>query len=259
MMKRIFLLMVCVVMVLPAVAQAKTDYIYRSRLNWVKTLKLSKKQLGNVKLNHPDRLISTDQMEAMLGSLQMNKASLLKSEIKTSEIFTPEEARKYAPLVVKALKQVEPNEVVNLSIVHKRPDLVLRSDYLSMLNVYVSDEGVHFYFGKLFAKLSGDYKDASRMYEAIGDAKNLRVSLKAGPGQRMSYGQEYELILDPTYNFVGGANNQALAKSTPGAAEAAPASNIIEDRLQRLDELKAKGLISDKEYKAKRQQILNDL
>jgi curli biogenesis system outer membrane secretion channel CsgG len=49
----------------------------------------------------------------------------------------------------------------------------------------------------------------------------------------------------------------APAQAAPPAATAAKPS--VEERLKRLDELKAKGLVNDQEYKQKREEILKDL
>lgn len=49
----------------------------------------------------------------------------------------------------------------------------------------------------------------------------------------------------------------APTQAAPPAATAAKPS--VEDRLKRLDELKAKGLLNDQEYKQKREEILKDL
>jgi len=78
----------------------------------------------------------------------------------------------------------------------------------------------------------------------------------------------------PQYYHIGGPTPAALPTPPPtpaggpppGApAQAAPPSAVsaakpsVEERLKRLDELKAKGMLNEQEYKQKREEILKDL
>lgn len=153
--------------------------------------------------------------------------------------------------------------------------MIVRNDHLTMINVFVTAEGVHFYFGKLFAKLDGDYMEVSKMDETIRRAKGMRVALTAVEGQKLSFASENELILDPGYDFVNSvaktevpadakssqktvAKTAATSKVAEPVAEAAP-EETIEERLQNLENLKDKGLITDKEYKAKKKEVLSEI
>lgn len=264
--KSILTAALAVFMVLPAAGFAKgKNYIYRSRANWVKLIKLSNKQLAGVTLQHPVEEIAAPQMEAMLLSLTMSKASLFKKEINTNEIFSIEEARKYAPYVVQALKQAGPNQVVNVSVVHERPYWVIQKDFLSMINVYKDEEGVHFNFSKLFAKLTSDYEQASKLDKAINDAKTLRVGLEAQPGQKLAYSSSEEAILDPNFDFVNNVTRTVVAQekyhvnTAPTQGAAALQTGSASERLKALEELKAQKLISESEYNKKRKEILKGL
>jgi len=248
---------------------AKNDYIYRSRINWVKLDELSKKQLGGFTLKHPYTGVDEREMQAMLQSIQMNKGSALKSDIKTSEVFDIDEARKYAPLIVQALAKAAPNEVVNISLVHKRSKMVLRNDYLTMVNIFVTDDGVHFYFGKLFAKLEGDYMEVSSMNDTIRRAKNSRVSLSASEGQKLAFNSENEIILDPGYNFDSADESLAVQTGSVNKVQTLPKTKVatptpepslsLDERLKKLADLKEQGLISEKEYKTRKKEILDEL
>lgn len=257
---------------------AKSDYIYRSRANWVKLEKLSKKQLAGQILAHPFKSITTDQLVSMLMSLKMSKAQLFSKEIKTQEVFSIGEARKFAPIILKAFRKADPNEVVNVSMVHKRPHFVIRNDYLSMMNFYVTDEGLHVHFMKLFAKLKGEYKQASKMYQEISKSKGIRVSLEAVPGQTL-LAEVDEVIFDLNYDFV---NNVTLpsekvaldyddtpedeskpkkekSKKKKSYKKKSSSSDSVQSRLSKLKNLYDEGLISKKDYDAKKGEILSDL
>lgn len=278
---------------LPVAVQAKkTHYLYRNRANWVKLEQLSSKQLAGERLKHPHTEITTDKMTEMLQSLAMNKAQLLKKGFKTAEVFSATEARKYAPLIVKALRQAAPNEVVNVAVVHKRPYFIVRNDFISVVNIFATDQGFHFNFTKLFAKLQGDYKQASRIDRAIHKAKSIRVSLVGQPGQTL-LPEVDEVIMDPLHDFAHdvAARNMEVADEvvspsdappspppvpvqTAGVAEkqsesktnldtgpetTEPAYTLAQDRLKTLEGLREAKLISKKEYKKKRAEILGGL
>lgn len=283
----IFLGLLAFVLFIPA-AHAKSDYLYRNRANWVKLIKLSNKQLAGVELKHPAEGLTTPQIEAMLLSLTMNKGSFFKKEVKTNEIFSIEEAKKFAPFIEDALSRAEPNQVVNVSLVHQRALFILKNDFLSMLNVFVADDGVHFYFTKLFAKLGSDYEQASKMDTAISKAKGVRVSLEAKPGQTLAADAD-EVVMNPGYDFAANVHRTVPAEQEYRVGEdreEAPAEAVekkrskkadvakraskdstddvetddnVTARLKKLDDLKKQKLITDAEYREKRKEILGAL
>lgn len=277
-MKKIILSALLIVLIVsPLAASAKSkEYMYRSRANWVKLIKLSNKQLAGVKLKHPAD-ITEPKMESMLLSLNMTKASIFKKDVKTTEVFSIDEAKKFAPYITEALRQAEPNQVVNLAIVHKRPYFVVRKDYMSMINVFATEDGVHFYFSKLFAKLDGDYQQASKMDTAINKAKSIHVSIDANTGQKIADGSADELVLDPHYDFVSNTNRTVVAetkyipqgdvvaiksskKDKQSVSKNTSATMLdVSTRLQELMELKTKKLITDAEYNQKKKEILSEI
>lgn len=254
-------------------AQAKSKtYVYRSRANWVKLVDLKKKQIGDTVLEHPQNTLSTETLENMLLSITLNRSALFGKEVKELGVFTAEEARKYAAFIVQALKTASPNQVVNVAIIHQRPHFIIRADYLSIFNVYATGEGVHFYFNKIFARLDGDYEQASQMDAALSRAKSARVSIKPMPGQRLAYHNGQEIIMDPAFNFAANSivpraqtvksAHQMMNESGRAPVASAPATgnqNDIKARLSKLDELKKSGLITTQEYQQKKKDILNSL
>lgn len=261
-------IVICLAVLAPAAAMAKSKkYLYRNRINWVKLNKLSKKQLAGVELQHPTTEITIPQMEAMMQSIEMNKASFIGGKYKVKNIFSIEETKKYAPFIVKALNKAAPNQVVNASVVQKRGKSIVRNNFLTIFNVYVMEDGVHFYFGKLFAKLEGDYMEVSNMDRSIRRAKSSRVSLNAGPGQKLAFNDENEIVLETGFDFAKGKpQGDAMVKVATDSAPTEEATATegesdvsVEERLAKLKKLKKQGLISTSEYKAKKAEILNDL
>ncbi len=260
---------------------ASGEYIYRQRVNWVKLSEANQKDLPPGELTHPYTSITVEQMEAMLLSVKISQKYVLKKEVDTSDVFSTWEAHKYAPMIVEALAKATPDQVVNFSIVHKRPFFILRNDRLSMANVFVASDGLHIQFSKIFAQLSGDYEASAHMEKALRDAKTLRVSLAAQAGQVLSYTSPTELILDPNYDFVAhvqkeqneqeasdeqemkGAEKKekksATKKEETSVASVPSEGESATDRLKQLEDLKRQKLITDQEYTTLRQKILSDL
>jgi hypothetical protein len=72
-----------------------------------------------------------------------------------------------APLFVEALSKVTNDQVVNFSVVHKRPTFIIRNDRLTLGNIFVASDGIHFQFTKLFAVLEGDYEASAEINKAF--------------------------------------------------------------------------------------------
>src|SRR3990167_4508218 len=169
-MKQFFAVLLCLVL-LPSFASAGSTFIYRNRANWVKIDKASPKKMPLGHIMHPATNIPEEQMEAMLISVKIAKRYVLKKEVYSADVFDSWEARKFASYIVQALAQADADHVVNFSIIHKRPTFILRNDYISMGNIWVSEDGVHIQFDKLFSKITGDYEASASMDKLIRGAK----------------------------------------------------------------------------------------
>ena len=284
--KNLFSLICALFIVLLALpATAGSTYLYRQRVNWVKIAKASPKEVPLGSLKHPYTGISEEQMEAMLLSVKLSKKYLLKHDVETVDVFNSWEARKLAPYLVDGLRQVDADHVINFAIIHKRPLFILQNDHLSIANLWAGEDGIHFRFSKLFAKIEGDYLASANTDKSVRKAKSMRVSLDAGPGQKLAYESPMEIILDPGFDFVSqvAVNNaedkveeDKLLQGKPSKANpvvpqpakkpvavAAPASEAepqdMEARLRKLDELKEKKLITNSEYQKLRQKILQEI
>lgn len=256
---------------LPSVA-AK-NYIYRNRANWVKLEKLSNKQLAGQKLNHPYQGFNSEQLAGMLQSISLNKGMVLSKEVKAIEVFTPEEAKKFAPLIIQGLSQATPNQIVNMAIVHKRPYYVMRNDYISVINIYVQDNSLHLNFRKLYAKLEGDYKQSSQLDQSIRKAKSVRVGLAvSSKGQTLS-DDGNEIIFDLDHDFLIKIatvdseiqTTQTKKQTVPNQMDAEPsvmpdqAQQDVAARLKTLEKLRKDKLISESEFQEKKFKILEEL
>jgi hypothetical protein len=277
-MKRLISTLLLLLVLIPSFSHAASkNYIYRHRANWVKLAKLSNKQQAGQQLQHPNLSITPNQMSEMLMSIKLTKGKMFSENVSEIEVFTKAEANKYAPLLIKALSIADPNQVVNMAIVHKRPHFILRSDFISIANVYVKEGKLHLYFTKIYAKLDGDYKQASRIDEAIRRAKSVRTSFKIGEGQVISPNGK-EIILDLGHMFVRNETAEELQVNIPASKKTKKVSNkkikkqrkevyhtnsnetkSAASRLRTLDNLKKEKLISEKEYQLKKKEILAEL
>lgn len=263
------------------------DYLYRQRASWVKLAKLSSKQMAGQELSHPCQGISSEQMAFMLKSITIHKGKLIKTEKDTIGVFSDEEAAKYAPLLVQALGQATANQIVNFAVVHKRPYFILRNDYISVANVFVQGNELHLNFTKIYAKLKGDYKQASRLDRAVSNAKSIRLALVAMPGQILTK-DGYEIIMDLNHDFGGDVSLASDEQTRPikgqepvnvekesteeKTAQVGEIETVIaqegafvtpeEDtvtRLKKLEQLKKEKLVTEAEYQEKKFKILDEL
>ncbi len=282
-----FLPLVMLALLIATPVLAKEEYIYRKNVNWVKVNDANPKNIPLGSLKHPNNSITVEQMEGMLLSIKINKDALIKKEVNSLEVFNAWEARQYSPLIVQALSQAGADQVVNFSLVHKRPIFILQKDYISIANVFVAPDGVHFQFSKLYAKIEGDYQAAHDMDKSLRKAHSMRLALDAGPGQMLAYTGTMEIVLDTNFDFVTQAYDR-LAKareeeeqSMLGKKASKKKDNALSEeqklkpgvqisnttsssgdptaRLKKLENLKAQKLISDKEYQDLRKKILSEL
>lgn len=264
-------------------AYADSPYIYRKRINWVKVIKPSPREFSQLSFQHPNMIVTVEQMEGMLLSIKINKKFLLKKAVKTLDVFSPWEAQVFAPHLVTALRQATADTLVNFSVVHKRPVFILRVDRLSMGYLWAAEDGIHFRFTKLFAKLEGDYEASQNTDKALRRAKTMRVTLEAGPGQKLSYDSATEVIMDPSFDYVLASPRDSQSpeetpvfkgeekrtqkkekkvashpQQTPAPAQSSPDDNAAE-RLKEIEKLKKDKLITPQEYENLRKKILSEI
>lgn len=258
-------------------AFSKEDYLYRKGIEFAKVGKASAKDVPLSALEHP-YTISASQVEAMLLSIKVAKRYLLKKDVSSLEIFSPGEAKQFGSMIAEGLSKAANDEVVSFSVLHKRPIVVFRKDYVSVVYVYKTTQGVHFQFVKLYAALKGDYQEANNRTRAVLKAKSANITLEAGEGQKLSYDVKNEIILDPNFDFGGGVTTQEATEDapvetttetktskkdkkpvTPTTTTTPSSKGSTADRLKKLEQLKKDGLVTEKEYQDLRKKILSDL
>lgn len=277
-MKKIVLMLLVVCFSVPtlSVPVMAGDYIYRQHINWVKLNKASSKDVNVASIKQPFTGLNVGQMEALLESVKLSKRYLLQKKIETRDIFNSDEAARFASPLVEALAKAQGDEIVDFSVIHKRPLFLLQNDSLTMGSMWAASDGIHIIFSKLFAKLQGDYQASANTERAVRNAKSLRVTLEAAPGQTLSYDHPMEIIVALNQDFdalkvaetpapienkkaVVIATKSSPAASAPAVQAQPTASKSAAQRLQDLDTLKTQKLISEQEYQTLRKKILSEI
>lgn len=179
-----------------SVVEAKTIYQQKNNpLNYVKIKKVKGGDADFRVTTHP-QAITQEQMENYLSSLRISKSLLFRENFKDQRIFNDESIVKIAPHLVQAFQEVTPFEIVHFSIVVKDPLFIVRNDHLTQGMMWIHENELHVQFNKLHAKLQGDYKAHGNGKRIVRNAKGLRVSLEAIQGQKLSFDNAGEIILD---------------------------------------------------------------
>ena len=247
-MSRLIMLAAVALFVIPTTAVAKSKHIVYTnyRLNFVKLVNLKGKELQQRAPTHPATL-SVEQLRNMLGSIRIHRKALLKKGkiLEDRNVFDDKALDILAPHMVDAFRQASAKQVVVFSYLFKNPKSILRNDRFTTGKAWVKDNELHVEFVKVYAKVIGDIDKRGMSNKALGKAKGLRIALEPGPNQMLGSTSPREIIMDLSKTYVG-AGEHAIPE-TPT------------ERLEELKRLREMNLITEKEFKAKRQAILRQL
>lgn len=260
------ILMILAVCFLSTNLFAKTVYIYtNNRFDYVKLVDIKKKDIAEYKLSQPIS-VPEENLAAMLKAVKLSKSFLVKKETETQDVFDENAVRFLAPKFVDALAQATNGQKIAFSYLTKDPKFVLRNDRVTIGNAWVSEGELHIEFEKLMAKLNGDYDKRGDYSKIIAAARGLRMSLEIRDGQK--YGanmSEVVIAMDHDFNkpatmvndeeVTGKEETYVATKKSPDTQQ----PRTTKERLKELESLKDDGLITDKEYKVKKKEILKGL
>lgn len=270
------------VIVSPNLEAADSSVIYKST-NKIDLIKLDKAKKAEKEggLNHPHEF-TEDQLRAILSSIHFNKKILIIKDIESRDLFRPENVEFLTPYLKEAFEKVNNEQVVVVSYFTRDTKLVIQNDRLTIMRAYVKEDGLHIKFTKLYAKLLGDRVTKGRERTAT-EARGMRVSLELQPGQNRIGWNPEELVFDLSYFGPSGAVVSKPAKKEKGKKgkvvkeeekaepvkgtkktaaadeEATEKITSVRERLKELDQLKKDEMITEKEYRKKRAQILKEL
>lgn len=289
-MKKFFWSLCLIALLVPGLVRAGNT-IYEQPNNPGNFVKLEKfKPKGpEVRLNQP-YTFTDSQMRGILRSLKYGKKLILLKASPNRDIFELEYIDKFAPYLIEAFSKATPEQAVVWSVVQKRPYFIIRNDKLTTVRMWIVGNELHLDFLKVEAKLQGDYQAKTTGRRLIDEAQGVGVTLEPQQGQKFALDSTDELIIDLNANWQQiadaidaederlreeaeaakkgkkAAKTNGSTASSPGAAAAPAAAPVsakdqgdAQARLTELKALKDKGLITEKDYEKKKEEILKDL
>jgi hypothetical protein len=234
----------------------------------------SDRAAGREQFTHPLSL-STEQWAAILGSLRVQTTSSLTYLFNKKEtdqpVFRLEEIAGLSEALSKAFAQAEPHEVVVFGLTDRTESGLTK---MTTGGWFVRGEELHF--------ILANYRFAVSM-------QSIRERLERDP-LRPNTGRLFELLAEPyqrpvigdrlvhsplepdpaelavTYrpllasrSFSVPKTDNELRREGGGGGPTSPASEPIEQRLERLKRLRDQGLITEEDYREKKRQLLEGL
>jgi hypothetical protein len=260
-----------------AIARKSTYVVTNHRLNYVEIMEVKPKEAEQRQMTHP-KDIDEGQMRAILKSIKLSRGQLLSKEIDTQDAFNESSINYLAPALVKAFREARPIDEVIISYLIKDPVFIIRNDRVNIANAWVHENELHLKFQKLYAKVTGDIDKKGDFGEAVSRARGLKIEFDLQPGQTIGDTGTDELVIDINHNFGTDIATVAAvpepekkegkkkgkekvvqqeAQPQPVATQAQPSN--VQGRLEQLEDLRKKNLITEKEYKEKKKEILKDL
>ena len=283
------------VLALPQLAPASDKVIFNKKYDTVRLVKTKDSVTGGVALDQP-KVIGAEKIHNMLATLRFDKRNVLFKNQEDARLFDKRGLKMLSEPISQAFAAATPEQLVFFQFIKKAPYAkVIRNDRLIRGYLFVHDGKVFIRFQKLYAKIFGDYQRAGQQ-RMLNDAKDVRVSLNQQLGQEV-LGQKL-VSLQVSHDFYADLQREAEEKKqaelekkkqedtigvpVPDAPPPSPKSksnsegsvtklvkndtaasaanpNSVEARLNKLDDLKEKKLISNQEYKAKRKEILDSI
>jgi hypothetical protein len=251
--------------------------IWKDRDQYVQVEKQDR-QSGSVPVDsaHPAN-VSAERLSSILASLEVR----IPNQKRAQPLFNPTGIRILSEKISQGLAAAAPGEDVTFAYVGTYPVLalmaVLKEDKVTTGRVFVRDGQVNIIFGKLHDKVNE--KEDRRLNPFLPGSREMVMPqewlLVEKPGGENFTRKRPDwlvfnltppaVLVTPTDEAEAEAEAPAAAVATPGvpaarrATPAAPVKKSVEERLTILKGLKDKGLITEEEFKAKRQDILNDL
>jgi len=224
--------------------------------------------------SHPAN-VSAERLSSIFSSLELR----MPNKNQSTPLLNPTGIRILSEKISQGLAEAAPDEDVTFAYIGNYPILammaILKEDQVTTGRVFVQDGKINIIFGKL--------------HEKVNEKEDRRLNPYLPGSREMVMPQELMLVEKPggesftrkrpdwlVFNLTPPAvlvtpteepapEEQVPAVTTPGtpavrrATPAQPVKKSVEERLTILKGLKDKGLITEEEYKAKRQEILNDL
>jgi len=241
-----------------AITTGKDDKeFFRSREQYVRIIKQDETKGVKTPPNDHPVLLESSQLRTVLSSLEF----VLPKKDKSSPVFEKPELYVLEKYLGIALEQAGPDEDVSFAIVGDYLAVygIAKEQMSTSARVFYKDGKLNIIFGDIHAK-----------YYANVDRRVYPLA----PGSRfLAKNHEWKLLSYPYQEFYMGPDGQRrdwlvidlaamAARAAMGEKETAtmpPHAKTVEERLKVLEDLRAKKMITEDEYKTKRESILSDL
>jgi hypothetical protein len=216
---------------------------------------LVKRELGSALNQHPQAL-PAHLLRAQLEAVKVNTSG------DVEPLFSAEELERLVPTLALALSAATPDQDVLVHLTQEKSALlVMREKMMLTLRVFASEGRLHLMVGTIRGGFEG-------MFQRAGVLKHFDVPVRAAA--RMNLGK---LVADGAVTYAQAGRTdwvswpiQPIVAVVPAAQQITPASSVnttptldVQQRLQVLQGLKDKGLLTDSEYQEQRRRILDSL
>lgn len=246
---------------------ASGKVIWRSGLQFVAL----KAQPAELPANDQPYAVDPARLRSVLGSLKVKQG-----DKSGRPVFTGEALDKLCPALSRALSEARPNQDIAFAVVTRgqSPDtkmllIHVHEPLVTTGLVYYRNGQLNIIFGKMHTPFEVHYMNTGKLPRLTPGSRHRRIQ----SGWKVTGGQQLHYPREGRTDWVSlpiNATASPAKTTTPAAArnKGKPSQTMrkndkqyqsIAKRLRILDKLHANGLITDKEYRQKRQQILNNL
>lgn len=280
--KIVFVVVIAAFLPMSAFAKKTTYITTNHRLNYVKLVEVKQSVAEKRGMTHPKE-IDEGKIGDILKSIKLSRRHLWSKEVDTQDAFNESSINYLTPAFARAFREAAPTEEVVFSFLMKEPLIVIRNDRINLGRAWVHDNELNIKFDKLYAKVTGNLDARGNEAKAVANARGLRIDLDLQAGQQMAVNDPEVLVVDLGHDYAADIaaaaatqtpeetketkskkKKKEVAKAEEAVAAAAGTaeadkSDDMKLRLERLDHLRKEGLITGKEYKEKKKEILKDL
>lgn len=239
-------------------------YVYQADDNYVRLEPIEPGAPANA---HPFS-ISVDQLRRLLADLKVSGAAT----IRETRVFSPEELETIVSPLATALSQAGPNQDVTFAVTSHRGLLgSLSPKSFTTGRLFVTGDSLHLIFGLMQARVDTGRLDYTGVNPEVAPGKRARRiesvwEIEPGRGRIREQRGDW-LVFDRTaVPPAADAAKPQAGEADADSGEAAPAASDferrakeLENRLRLLNTLRERGAITDKEYRERRQTILDQL
>jgi putative oligomerization/nucleic acid binding protein len=188
--------------------------------NYVNLEDVKESQAEEMLLSHP-YTFDAKKLTDMFLSLRYNKALMLREDIQDRQVFFDVDLleKKFMPHIVEAFQKATPRQAVVISIVQKDPYFIIRNDRLNVVRAFVAADGLHLQFLKNDVKMLGDYQAHTTGTRLIEKSTSHGVTLEPQEGQKLTFNNPNEIILDLNYDFATLVDKKTEEEETKKAEE----------------------------------------